>query len=395
MKTLIELYDELPMENVMSTEVFRPERTVFICPPEVAANRALHETLRAYFRRRGVEAQLVFQESSLLDAEKVAKCLKRVIAEYPECALDISGGTDAALFAGGMVSAESDIPVFTYSRKRNLYFNIHNAPFAHRLTCGVRLRVEDCFLMAGGAMREGRVDNGILLGYTDAIGALFKIYMNRRRDWTRIVTYIQRISQAGQGAADATALMAEGERTVKGERGARIEAPMEALADMEAAGLIHALSSEDDMVRFVFSDANVRKWLRDVGSVLELEVWKTCVQSGAFDDVVTSAVVDWAGAPVQDGVSNEIDVMATKGVIPVFISCKTCDVKTEALNELAILRDRFGGKAARAAIVTGQSGGAAMRRRAQELQIDVIDGNDLRSGAYKDQLPQLAKHNLG
>ena len=164
---------------------------------------------------------------------------------------------------------------------------------------------------------------------------------------------------------------------------------------MEAAGLIHALSSEGDMVRFVFSDANVRKWLRDVGSVLELEVWKTCVQSGAFDDVVTSAVVDWAGAPVQDGVSNEIDVMATKGVIPVFISCKTCDVKTEALNELAILRDRFGGKAARAAIVTGQSGGAAMRRRAQELQIDVIDGNDLRSGAYKDQLPQLVKHNLG
>ena len=395
MKTLIELYDELPMENVMSTEVFRPERTVFICPPEVAANRALHETLRAYFRRRGVESQLVFQESSLLDAEKVAKCLKRVIAEYPECALDISGGTDAALFAGGMVSAASDIPVFTYSRKRNLYFNIRNAPFAHRLTCGVRLRVEDCFLMAGGAMREGRVDNGILLRYTDAIGALFKIYMNRRRDWTRIVTYIQRISQAGQGAADASALMAEGERTVKGERGARIEAPMEALADMEAAGLIHALSSEGDMVRFVFSDANVRKWLRDVGSVLELEVWKTCVQSGAFDDVVTSAVVDWAGAPVQDGVSNEIDVMASKGVIPVFISCKTCDVKTEALNELAILRDRFGGKAARAAIVTGQSGGAAMRRRAQELQIDVIDGNDLRSGAYKDQLPQLVKHNLG
>lgn len=33
MKTLIELYDERPLKNVLSTEVFSPERTVFICPP--------------------------------------------------------------------------------------------------------------------------------------------------------------------------------------------------------------------------------------------------------------------------------------------------------------------------------------------------------------------------
>ena len=32
MKTLIELYDERPIENILATEVFRPERTVFLCP---------------------------------------------------------------------------------------------------------------------------------------------------------------------------------------------------------------------------------------------------------------------------------------------------------------------------------------------------------------------------
>ncbi|MEI3427884.1 MAG: hypothetical protein V8Q82_01320 [Christensenellales bacterium] len=64
---------------------------------------------------------------------------------------------------------------------------------------------------------------------------------------------------------------------------------------------------------------------------------------------------------------------------PIFISCKTCDVKTEALNELAILRDRFGGQIARAAIVTAERGRAPMRHRAMELGIDVIDLEDLRS----------------
>ena len=46
MKTLIELYDERPLENVLSTEVFRPERTVFLCPPEVAADLPLQNKLR-------------------------------------------------------------------------------------------------------------------------------------------------------------------------------------------------------------------------------------------------------------------------------------------------------------------------------------------------------------
>lgn len=50
--------------------------------------------------------------------------------------------------------------------------------------------------------------------------------------------------------------------------------------------------------------------------------------------------------------------------MPFFISCKTCDVKTDALNELAVLRDRFGGQTARAAIGAAERGNARMRNRA-------------------------------
>ena len=72
--------------------------------------------------------------------------------------------------------------------------------------------------------------------------------------------------------------------------------------------------------------------------------------------------------------------MAVRGIQPVFISCKTCEVKTEALNELAILRDRFGGKTSRALIVTSASPSksrAVMRRRAAELDIEVVEWDDL------------------
>lgn len=375
MKTLIELYDARPQENVLATEVFRPERTVYICPPEVGQNKVLQEKLREYFRHRRIDSEVIFKTTSLLDAAAVEKSLNEVVSAYPDCAIDIAGGTDAALFASGLLCARQDIPVFTYSRKRNAFFDIRNAPFARNLPCKVKLDVEDCFLMAGGSMRKGRVDNAVLSRYMDIIDPLFAIYLRFRREWPRMTTYMQRVSQNREGEFT---LQVKGDYTVKGSYGSRVSANEKLLYALSDAGLIENLRIEPKVsVEFSFRDAQIRTWLRDVGSALELYTYKACMDTGVFDDVVTSAVVDWQGDNQPDNVTNELDVMATHGIMPIFISCKTCDVKTEALNELAILRDRFGGEIARAAIVTAERGRTPMRHRAMELGIDVIDLNDL------------------
>ena len=123
-----------------------------------------------------------------------------------------------------------------------------------------------------------------------------------------------------------------------------------------------------------------------MGSVLETYVYKACLDTGIFDDVRTSVVVDWEGESKGNAVSNELDVMCSRGVVPLFISCKTGDGKTEALNELAVLRDRFGGQMAKAAIVTAERGNARMRSRAAELNIRVIDLSDLAADRLQKRL---------
>ncbi|MBQ8094394.1 MAG: DUF1887 family protein [Clostridia bacterium] len=388
MKTLIELYDDRPIENVLGTEMFRPERTVFICPPDIAANIPLHNRLREYFKHRGIFHECIFIGASLLDTNAVVRKLQQVIERYPDCAMDIAGGTDAALFAGGLLSAEHDIPVFTYSRKRNRFYNIRNAAFAENVPCTVQLSVEDCFLMAGGSMRQGRVDNAILAGYLPVFDPFFELYLRHRREWPKAITYIQRVSQK-----ESQPLHAEGGRTVKGEHGGRISVPETLLEELEQLQMIRNLSILEDTVQFDFADAQIRTWLRDVGSVLELYIYKACLDSGLFTDVRTSAVVDWLGdKPDRDSVTNELDVMASAGIRSFFISCKTCDVKTEALNELAILRDRFGGQMAQAAIVTAEYGRSPMRHRAIELGIDVIDIKDLSDpGVLRSRIKALLR----
>ena len=119
--------------------------------------------------------------------------------------------------------------------------------------------------------------------------------------------------------------------------------------------------------------------------------YKACLDADIFNDVISSAIVRWDDVLGHSSVSNEIDVMAARGVTPLFISCKATDVKTESLNELAILKDRFGGKGAKAAIVTTEPCNAAARHRAAQLGIAVIDLEELKSGQMAYRLKVIMK----
>ncbi|MBR6413652.1 MAG: DUF1887 family protein [Oscillospiraceae bacterium] len=388
MQTLIELYDDHPLENVLGVEMFRPERVVYICPEKVEKNKTIQRRMQSYFEHRGLPVKIKFIRARIYDAGAMLQTLRAVVSRWPDCAVDITGGTDAVLYAAGMLGAEKPIPAFTFSQKNSCFYDIRNAPFAAGLPCRVRFSVEDCILLAGGSIQQGRMDNTILAEYFPVIDPFFQIYLKHRRQWVRIVTFIQRLSQTNpEGPIPLTV---QGAYTVKGERSDRIDAPEDALRDLAALGFLKELSLDHEAgVRFTFRDHQVRFWLRDVGSVLELFVYKACVDTRLFDDVRLSAVVDWEANEQQSAVTNELDVLATRGIAPVFISCKTCEVRTEALNELAILRDRFGGKTAKAAVVTAERGGGAMRSRAAELGIRVIDLDDLAGGSLGKQIRRL------
>ena len=387
-KTLVELYDERPLENVLGVEIFQPEKVIYVCPEGLPEHARKQQ--KDYFDHRGIETAMEFQYVNVYDTRKILELFRRVLREHPDAVMDITGGTDAVLFAAGYACSEAEIPVVTYSRTQNRFYSIQNAPSMHGFECDITFSVEDCFLMAGGSMRKGRVDNSILDRYMEDIDPFFSVFLRYRRQWDRIVNYIQRISAARE---DGTySLNVRGDYTVKGDQGARLTAPEEALRDLEKIRLISGLQIvPEEKVEFYFRDPQIRAWLRDVGSVLELYVYKACLDSGIFNDVKTSAVVDWNGDERDNAVSNELDVMCTQGITPVFISCKTCMIRTEALNELAVLRDRFGGEIARAAIVTAEPAGGSARNRAAELNIRIIDLNDLEEGEIGESIRSLMK----
>ena len=390
MNTLIELYDERAIENVLAADMFRPRRIVYLCPTEVAQNRQRQEQIGNFFRHRGWNPELVFLETSLYKVDRILRQLLAISEKYPDCAMDVTGGSDAELFAAGLFAAKANVRVFTYSRRKNRFYNISGAEFAENLPCDTQYSVKDFFLMAGGTLLPGRVDNGILKEYLDDIDPFFDCFLRYRRDWNPIITYMQRVSPSEYGQVPS--MQVQGNYVVKGERGGRISAKEDALRSFQRIGFLRDLDIvTGEKVSFRFRDEHTRAWLRDVGSVLELYVYKACLDAGIFNDIISSAVVRWNEVLGHASVINEIDVMASRGVVPLFISCKVSDIKTEALNELAILRDRFGGKGAKAAIVSTGRCNAAARHRAAQLGIAVIDRDELEAGKLTYRLKVIMK----
>ena len=390
MNTLIELYDERAIENILAPDMFHPRRIIYLCPREVLRDHTRQQKLAAFYRKRGWEPELIFVGTSLFEADRILRQLFTIEDKYPDCAIDVTGGSDAALFAAGMFAARKGVPAFTYSRRKNRFYDISGADFADDLYCDLTYSIEDFFLMAGGTLLPGRVDNHILSQYLPYFDPFFSCFLRFRHEWPTIISYIQRISPAEYGQIPP--LDITGSYTVKGERGSRNSANEDALQELAQIGFIQDLTIiPDQQVSFRFRDVHTRAWLRDVGSVLELYTYKACVDAAIFHDVISSAVVRWDDVLGHGSVLNEIDVMAARGVIPLFLSCKACDIKTEALNELAILRDRFGGKGAKAVIVTTESCNAAARHRAAQLGIAVIDLEELKTGQLVHRLKVIMK----
>ncbi len=388
MKTLIELYDVRPLENILATEVFRPERTVFLVPSEIAENQGMQDRVRAYLKGRGIETDLSVVSVDVNSVESVHKALSEVSEKWRDCALSITGGSDTSLFAAGLFAAGANIPVFTWSRTKQRFFNVQNAPFANVDTRFVRFSAADFLRMAGGNARQGRVDNRVLSRYLWLIEPFSQVFLERQRTWVHTTNWMQVAAPSEKGKTPSLHVSAP--RVLKVTR-ERVTPDPETLSALAAIGMITDLSIGEEEISFSFADAQIRTWLRDTGSVLELLVYKACLDSGLFSEVQVSVIADWAPQKEIDGVSNEIDVVACRGIMPLFISCKTGDIKTEALNELAILRDRFGGGMAQALIVTAEPVVNAQRNRAADLSIAVCDREDLKEGALLQRIAEVIK----
>lgn len=389
---MIEFYDEKPICNYLAPLFFCPKKLIYILPDGENLHRMKNQVLR-FFRYREFVCQIDFISADLNTREGVEDALKQALSVHPGACLDITGGNDFTLFSAGGYCRELSLPVIAYHKRTNAFSPVAGCPFEGDIPCDIRLTAEDFVEMSGGSVvKSGRMTGETASHLFDIIEPIFRLTLRSRGAWASQVQYFQSVfSSAGEGVyRDLRAPM-----VIRGGRSGSARCNPRLMEELLAIGALTEWREEQEVARFSFRDRQTAEALCDVGMWLELFVYRGALQSGFFDDVRISCIVDWNGVENEPAnVLNELDVVVSRKVTPCFISCKSGVPTTAALNELHALTNLLGGRNARAILATGArlpQESPSVYQRAKEMGIGIISRVELETGQLEVCLEELTR----
>ena len=391
MKTIIELYDEEPIFNILAAVAFRPETLVFIGGKLMRTDRK-NRIIRC-LEERNLSIKVHFYTADANRIPSMLETMEKVTERFPDCVLDITGGSSTMLYAAGVFCSSRTIPVMVYEKTRGRFLNLQHCPDAENTPYPLHFSAEDFLIMAGGSFpRCGHVGaKNITPEMERYIEAVWKIYTEHYDNWTKHVQYLQAIS----GGEESKELYIHAPLEIRMADGKRRYCNKEIFLALQRCGVIQDLLFRGKRISFRYKSRLLRSCLCDIGIWLELFLYVTAKKSGYFDDVQISVVIDWEGEEEKrSGTINELDILLTKGPTPVFISCKTGVPNTQALNELDVLRERYGGYWAKGVLATMShlsQVNPAVYRRAADMGIYVLQEEDLTGEGLPEKLLRIAQ----
>lgn len=380
MKTIVELYDKEPIKNVLATTVFKPERVIFVGDKDMDKHKILN-----YFKHKNIKVKVEFEYVISDSIEDIYQKLESIFINFPNTSFHVTGGEYLELIAVGQISKQYNIPLFYYHDKLNSFKNLLNCPEAEDVICNEKFTVNDFLVMMGASISgHGHLAiEEISEDLSKDIHIIWNLFFHNTYKWKNFVTYIQTLT--GQDVKSKTSLkevIFTNKFSVK-----------EMLNELNEKEMINHLEIKGNKVSFSYKNEIIKKCINNIGTSLELYIYMIAKNMNYFDDVKISAIIDWNGIENESSnVQNEIDVILTKGVHPIFISCKSGKPNTRDLTELHTLVNKFGGEYAKGLIATTSNFSrfaTAVYKRTFELDLNVIEKSDIEKGKIEDILKDI------
>lgn len=391
MTILLDLYDRTDLvSNMIALYALQPVRIYYV--GEIGA-------LKASSRQEALKrAAAVLSPDTVVDFilvnpfrhEQIQSAIINLQEQYgrESMVVDLSGGQEILLFQMGRICGQMGIQTVVYRPGRNALLCVCGSKQGQLHPIVQPPTLPQMFAAAGCArLRYGHIHSddvlSIALPYAET---MLELMLSIPTDWHDAVVYFQKaIPQTGdEFAVTSPTSIRSGDRV--------FACPIEVLLRMRAAGMITQLGVNSHICSFHFQQSEFRSLFADQGIWLEIAVYTRLQRSGLFHHISIDAVVCWDNdADPDNNVENEIDVIATRGMGQLFISCKTGIPDTAALNELAVLVRRFGSRYACGMLVTTQEVAkkAKLRLRAAQLGLHVIDRNSMPEPVFMKALQSV------
>ena len=354
--TLIEFYDKARIENIAGALLARADKLILVGDQRKAMERSkpVYEEL---IKERGRSTEVCYVTVNKNNLQNIIEKLDEVIDGNDECIFDLTGGDDLFLVAAGTLIERFAGKVMCHR------FNLKNSTVTDCDADGNTVSVEsfDVSIEENIRLYGGRIiDNGYKFTFNDEFNRdannIWSIAKNDLRYWNFCSITIKNIMENCNKAEGLNITYSVDARDTTGRKGGSYGLNESFLRSLEASGLIHSLKYGDE-VSFGFKNEAVMNVISTPGKMLEVIVAsklseiKDELGNKLYNDIRVGVMIDWSTEDDQSPTLNEIDVLAMKDAIPIFISCKSGIFDADELYKLQTVATRFGEDYAKKVIV--------------------------------------------
>lgn len=416
--TIVELYDEKPINNVIGALAFNPDKIIYVgCFSMKQFEKKKLPVLKKYFSIKGLgNIEIEYVNVRRDDLHDIIKTLEEIYAHNQDCKfhVEVTGGEDLILVSLGVLCERyHDVELYQISSKlRGISSFSISKKEREKIDIDCHNSVEENLLLHGASIISANGNDALSGEYHfDAdflhdINIMWDISCHgieknpvpyAPNAWNRVTTLLSSIDAENEEREDENTICLDSEyfkkEILNGINGILF---YDYICYFVRCGLMDC-RVETDYAYLDFKNDQVRLCLTKAGLILELKIYLICLQlvSQRGGDCLTSVTIDWDGDEdlastmkyLYDSedpdstidTTNEIDVLASCGLTPYFISCKNGKFNSEELYKLYSVGERFSGGYGKKIIVTTNSAYAlgearnVILQRAADMGISVIE----------------------
>lgn len=360
--TVIELFDETPIDNIIASLTTVPEKIIFI--GESWRLNKFIEFYEEFKKDRKIDIKAEFKPINKNNLSSILSVFRDIVMSEDECLFDLTGGEDLVLVAIGMVYCE-------FCECKNIKLQRFNVRDGKTIDCDndgefifsgkPKLSVEECIELHGGKIKyktedikDGTNPFDMTEDFCNDIDKMWAICRNNPGSWNKQFILFEEINKGLNEAELEVNINLNDFKNLLNRKNIKYFSLSWFLKQLSRNRLISGYFEDANILKFRYKNAQVKRALLSAGTILELKVFKTGRE--IYSDAMQSVHIDWDGnlhpddSPVKD-TENEIDVIFMDGIVPIFISCKNGAVNDDELYKFDAVASRFGGEYARKVLI--------------------------------------------
>ncbi len=398
--TVIEFYDRVQLHNIASTLLCSPDRVIFIGDRSKAMAKTV-ALCKVVAASRNIAVDYTFQSVNKNHLNEIVAALEKIIFKYDDCIFDITGGSEVYLVAVGILMERYQGKIQCQRlRFKNSTVMDCDGDGVYFEPESFEISVEETIMLGGGRVKQASrflANNEEACEFHRDIDAIWACCRKKPSLWNRQLVTLATLCRAfgGENSLSYRFERKEAENYMKGRGNFLLSE--EILGDLFDRGLLKTLELSDEIV-VAFKNHRVKRCLTTAGAILEWYIAKRLYEAKdkkgnpIYHDVEVGVTIDWDGDNRDSfRTYNEIDVLAMRGAVPMFISCKNGSVSVEELYKLNTVAEQFGKRYAKKVLVATEldrfgARADAVRARADDMGIRLIENIDEMSDAELNRL---------